>query len=531
MSSSNDVTDVDIKGIINDAIACCPIDLTKLLQIAYNQPHTYIYSRRTLERLVTLTLNQFDENKSNKDVKLKMIDILSCMSIHSKDGLLEVKNALQVISEDYDSYISSESLKEEPKLNKAMIILLSRCWEYNLKAQDILELTKDNRKLAIHALLGLLNDCDKYYRHDSSSKTSKYNKELIFLLVKLFRGLTQPQAYFKDEITVHSVEKFTDEIDNFIHYIYHTNIIQCISKVVYTCLFTIGIRDALNEEKSSKGGSKTSYNSTLKYKDHDSIINSNVFFQNIYYYTSYNGEEYAEQLLLNDSYIPLLVLPYLDRCIATCSLLNSQLDSFIDCEERVNKLMDNYQEVMKGVATSLHTLIIIFYNSSAKQKAAHMLGLFSQFNVTSQFLQSVSVCSYHDYIFVLLCLLSVNTNALVNSSDNSSSRGQVSGVPPEDLVDNIILVYRSMSTKKQQKAYNRILYSGSLPVDRDAASYTVLKSMLSGVRSKDDDGSINSDERDGRDFRYSDYEDLCVVESIQSKVDKRSIGVPPPIPW
>lgn len=31
---------------------------------------------------------------------------------------------------------------QEPELNKAMVLLLARCWEYKLKTEDVLELTQ-----------------------------------------------------------------------------------------------------------------------------------------------------------------------------------------------------------------------------------------------------------------------------------------------------------------------------------------------------------------------------------------------------
>lgn len=31
---------------------------------------------------------------------------------------------------------------QEPELNKAMVLLLARCWEYKIKTEDVLELTQ-----------------------------------------------------------------------------------------------------------------------------------------------------------------------------------------------------------------------------------------------------------------------------------------------------------------------------------------------------------------------------------------------------
>ena len=72
---------------------------------------------------------------------------------------------------------------KEPELNKAMVLLLARCWEYKLKTEDVLELTQvnilmsrrkyffsdqfispsqGNRKIALCTVVGLLEDGETY---------------------------------------------------------------------------------------------------------------------------------------------------------------------------------------------------------------------------------------------------------------------------------------------------------------------------------------------------------------------------------
>ena len=70
-----------------------------------------------------------------------------------------VRNALGGISEWFDEYITTEynaisAMEEyeydedeeeeeiEPELYKAMVLLLARVWDYNLKTEDVLELTQ-----------------------------------------------------------------------------------------------------------------------------------------------------------------------------------------------------------------------------------------------------------------------------------------------------------------------------------------------------------------------------------------------------
>ncbi len=50
----------------------------------------------------------------------------------------------------------------EPELNKAMVLLLARCWDYRLKTEDVLELTQGNRKIALCTVVGLLEDGETY---------------------------------------------------------------------------------------------------------------------------------------------------------------------------------------------------------------------------------------------------------------------------------------------------------------------------------------------------------------------------------
>lgn len=51
---------------------------------------------------------------------------------------------------------------QEPELNKIMVLLLARCWDYKLKTEDVLELTQGNRKIALCTTVGLLEDGETY---------------------------------------------------------------------------------------------------------------------------------------------------------------------------------------------------------------------------------------------------------------------------------------------------------------------------------------------------------------------------------
>jgi hypothetical protein len=49
-----------------------------------------------------------------------------------------------------------------------MVLLLARCWEYKLKTEDVLELTRGDRQVALCTVVGLLEDGETYSTEVSS---------------------------------------------------------------------------------------------------------------------------------------------------------------------------------------------------------------------------------------------------------------------------------------------------------------------------------------------------------------------------
>lgn len=43
-----------------------------------------------------------------------------------------------------------------------MVLLLARCWDYKLKTEDVLELTRGDRRVALCTVVGLLEDGETY---------------------------------------------------------------------------------------------------------------------------------------------------------------------------------------------------------------------------------------------------------------------------------------------------------------------------------------------------------------------------------
>ncbi|RYG65291.1 hypothetical protein EON64_12235 [archaeon] len=73
-----------------------------------------------------------------------MLNILANVAAGSKRAVSEVRVSLQGVSEWFDDYMAAEESTpgQEPELNKAMVLLLARCWDYKIKTEDVLELTK-----------------------------------------------------------------------------------------------------------------------------------------------------------------------------------------------------------------------------------------------------------------------------------------------------------------------------------------------------------------------------------------------------
>lgn len=61
-----------------------------------------------------------------------------------------------------DMWYAVTVVVQEPELNKIMVLLLARCWDYKLKTEDVLELTQGNRKIALCTTVGLLEDGETY---------------------------------------------------------------------------------------------------------------------------------------------------------------------------------------------------------------------------------------------------------------------------------------------------------------------------------------------------------------------------------
>jgi hypothetical protein len=144
------------KWQLDAALLSRPVDLTSLVSMSRSDPESFL-DDNTLHRLVTSLLNEKNNNKSDKDTKLDVLNILANVAVATKKANNEVRSALQSVSEWFDEYMAKEESTpgQEPELNKAMVLLLARCWDYRLKTEDVLELTQVSSQTAVLLAFGL----------------------------------------------------------------------------------------------------------------------------------------------------------------------------------------------------------------------------------------------------------------------------------------------------------------------------------------------------------------------------------------
>eukprot|EP01038_Epipyxis_sp_PR26KG_P008862 gene8862-11955_t len=508
MSKSNAVK-LTAKWQLDAALLSRPVDLTALVTMSRTSPASFM-DDNTLQRLVTVLLNEKNSKKSDKDTKLDVLNILANVAASSKAAVAEVRISLQGISEWFDEYMATEESKpgQEPELNKAMVLLLARCWDYKLKTEDVLELTQGNRKIALCTVVGLLEDGETYSTElkqrqkpgqgkmgqwEHELVCHRYEKPLLLQICRLLRGFTHPGTYFEtssEELALYSVEKFASEMDTLLEITLRSNLVEKLSMALYDCLFELEEDSSVNEGKFDGG-----YSNSLAEYDHIAVSSVHAFLQNLYFYATENNEEYRRHLLMETLLIPRLVLPYLDRCVIHATILNSRAEAYADMLEgdQVAEMALHNPQLIKGMSASLRTLIIASFRAPSTQ---FVMTLLRRLNPTAQILRASAFCRHHDYIFALLCLLNVNMGALdlVKSATkvNASRSRDRDDDDEDDLEDstedsyaNVLLqqlasIYTSMDSVKQGRVCKRVMFSGALPISRDTSSYSAIVSVLNG---------------------------------------------------
>ena len=78
------------KWQLDAALLSRPVDLTALVSMARSHPEKFL-DDNTLQRLVTLLLNEKNKSKSDKDTKLDVLTILANVAAGSKKAVAEVR--------------------------------------------------------------------------------------------------------------------------------------------------------------------------------------------------------------------------------------------------------------------------------------------------------------------------------------------------------------------------------------------------------------------------------------------------------
>ena len=244
-----------------------------------------------------------------------------------------------------------------------MLLLLCRCYDYRLKTEDVLELTRGDRTLALETVVGVLEDGETYatelvqrarpasgqvgqWEHELVTK--RHEKPLILQTCRLLKGFTSAPTYFADtsidaEITLHEVDGFTSEVSNLLAITLKSRLVEKLALALHDVLFSSDYEDSESDEDDwdSEDEDWTAEKAALRQQkalrqlerglldgsDHKSICAVFAFLQNLY---SFAGPEradvYRQHLLADTLLVPRLVLPYLNRCVAAANLLSRRAE-------------------------------------------------------------------------------------------------------------------------------------------------------------------------------------------------------------
>ncbi|GMH54787.1 hypothetical protein TrVE_jg303 [Triparma verrucosa] len=522
-----------------------PADLTALVSLSQTDPTSFVNfeSKNILQRMVDKLLNNTNESVSDKDTKLDILSILSNVAADSSPGTRDcVRTVLLSVSEWFDDYLCQEESgpsEVEPELHKSMLLLLCRCWDYRLKTEDVLELTRDDRTLALETVVGVLEDGETYATElvqrakpgggrvgqwEHELVTRRHEKPLVLQTCRLLKGFTSAPTYFTntdpgEEITLHDVGTFQTEISNLLAITLKSRLVEKLALALHDVLFANDFDsdsdddedldsddedwDKEKEERRQQKALQQLERGLLDGSDHQSITAVFHFLQNLYTYAGpEKADVYRQHLLADTLLVPRLLLPYLNRCVAAANLLSRRAETYssvLGNEEKgdVEKGVLDDMSLVQGCAAALRVLIIASFRAPPTR---FVLGLLRRLNPTASLLRAAPFVARHDYLFSLLCLLNVNMGALDLSTkgvatpkfnDESDDDADEEGGEAEDgnlveayyahsLLHDMAGVYNMMSPEVQQKVLHRVCVSGALPVSRDTSSYSAVKSMLEG---------------------------------------------------
>eukprot|EP00752_Nemacystus_decipiens_P008440 g7544.t1 len=311
----------------------------------------------TLHVLISKLLNCQNEEVSDKDTKLDVLAILANLSgsghARAKE---EVRTALQGVSEWFDDYLGGE---QGDGLEQ-------------LKTEDLLELTRGDRGLALDSVVGVLEDGRTYATELVQSRKPgegnvaqwehelicrQYEKPLVLQLCRLVRGFTHPASYFaghgdpssdkndrsnRGGDAIDKEEDLALYSDSLLEITLRSRVIEKLSVALDACLFqhqqdqcpaTTAVDEAnywdggrrlSSIAMADSGGGSGTYEERrvpLEDSDHLAVHCVHIFMQNLYHYATQNTDFYRQHMLSDTLLVPRLVLPYLDQCVRQARLL------------------------------------------------------------------------------------------------------------------------------------------------------------------------------------------------------------------
>lgn len=457
------------KWQLNASMLSSPADLSALVTLSQTSPDEF-FKDDTLHVMVSKLLNNSNEARSDKDTKLDVLAILANLAARKDVKSREsVRQCLMGVSEWFDAYMEIEesAAGQEPELHKSMLLLLTRAWDYRIKTEDLLELTRGDRRLALETVVGVIEDGETYstelvqrqkpregqvgqWEHEVVCR--RHEKPLLLQLCRLVRGFTHPTTYFREhtsaagsqgdgeDLALYSVDEFSGEMDGLLDIVLRTRVLEKLPMALYDCLFASEEQRRAEEEEEELvvEGHMLAGSAQLEEADHQAIHSIHCFIQNLYNYATRSTDVLQSHLLSETVLVPRLILPYLDMCMRDTVLLSGGSGMYedekneqnINISENNNNMQNNSKRrmsteaqvalepvVAQGVASSLRTLVIASFRAPANK---FMLGLLRRLNPTASLLRvgGGGFIARHEYIFALLCLLNINMGALdLNSAD------------------------------------------------------------------------------------------------------------------
>ncbi|KAH8053626.1 hypothetical protein JL722_9472 [Aureococcus anophagefferens] len=395
------------KWLFDAAMLSSPMDLGSLVSLSLESPATISNEAGLLKRMVAVVLNgPGKRHKVGRQTRLDVLHILANCALTVDDG---EKNAVRRAVRRgawFDEYMAEEGvemdavvalgelgapLSPEPEIHKAMLVLLCRVFDYELRTEDLLELCRGNRRLALETVCGLLEDGEAVstavaQRQEAQGGqravwekvvvAQRWERSLVAQACCLLRGFTHPATYFKAmdegfyflecgvELPEYCIEQFSLEMHGLLAVAMRDQLVEKLSYALHDALFHGEARVLSNTE-------------------HAAVFAAHNFFQNLYLYgggvdAPLEGPSLAEiyrgHLICDTLLVPHLVLPYLERCIYHAQVLHrrhlASRDALAilgpECEGLVADVtardMDD-PALTHGIAATLRTLVIATFRA------------------------------------------------------------------------------------------------------------------------------------------------------------------------